>query len=79
MAALGPREGVEARLRHVFGLPLGDVDAAIAAGCGDELFDLAALRRIGLLNAPGERRVGSSGLPCASNGQPRRLPSGRGC
>ena len=51
MAALGPREGVEARLRHLFGLPLGDVDAAIAAECADERFDLAGLRRIGLLNA----------------------------
>jgi ATP-dependent helicase/nuclease subunit A len=50
MAALGPREGVEARLRHVFGLPLGDVDAAIAAECADDRFDLAGLRRIGLLN-----------------------------
>ncbi len=51
MAALGPREGVEARLRLLFGLPLGDIEAAIAAECADERFDLAALRRIGLLNA----------------------------
>jgi ATP-dependent helicase/nuclease subunit A len=43
MAALGPREGVEARLRHVFGLPLGDIDALIAAECGDEPFDVANL------------------------------------
>jgi len=50
MAALGPREGVEARLRHVFGLPLGDLEEAIARECGDELFDVAALRRIGALN-----------------------------
>ena len=28
MAALGPREGIEARLRHAFGLPLGDIEAA---------------------------------------------------
>ncbi|MEA3012663.1 MAG: ATP-dependent helicase/nuclease subunit [Sphingomonadales bacterium] len=51
MAALGPREGVEARLRHVFGLPLGDVDEVIARECGDELFDVAAVRRIGQMNA----------------------------
>ena len=27
---LGPRQGIEARLRHGFGLPLGDIDEAIA-------------------------------------------------
>jgi len=46
MAALGPREGVEARLRHVFGLPLGDIDAFVAAECGDERFELASLRAL---------------------------------
>jgi ATP-dependent helicase/nuclease subunit A len=46
MAALGPRQGVEARLRHLFGLPLGDVDEAVAKECGDDLFDLASLRAI---------------------------------
>jgi ATP-dependent helicase/nuclease subunit A len=51
MTALGPREGVEARLRHVFALPLGDVGELIARECGDDLFDVAALRRIGAMNA----------------------------
>ncbi|MEA3034356.1 MAG: ATP-dependent helicase/nuclease subunit [Sphingomonadales bacterium] len=50
MAALGAPELVEDRLRTAFGLPPGDIDAAIAEQCGDELFDLAALRRVGLLN-----------------------------
>jgi ATP-dependent helicase/nuclease subunit A len=50
MAALGPREGVEARLRRVFGLPLGDIDAAIAAECADDRFDLAALRALAEAN-----------------------------
>lgn len=50
MAALGPRQGVEARLRHVFDLPIGDIDEAIASQCCDEMFDVAGLRRIGLLN-----------------------------
>ena len=63
MAALGSREGVEARLRRAFGLPPGDIDEAIAEQCCDDLFDVAALRRIGLLNS----RWGSkSGLERAS-------------
>jgi ATP-dependent helicase/nuclease subunit A len=50
MAALGAPELVEDRLRTAFGLPAGDIDVAIAEQCGDELFDLPALRRMGLLN-----------------------------
>ena len=50
MAALGPREGVEPRLRHLFGLPLGDVDEAIARQCGDEVFDVAALHALAAAN-----------------------------
>jgi ATP-dependent helicase/nuclease subunit A len=50
MAALGPREGVEPRLRHVFGLPLGDVDETIARECGDDLFDLSSLRAVSAAN-----------------------------
>ena len=46
MAALGPREGVEARLRHAFGLPLGDIEEAIARLCGDAAFDLETLHGI---------------------------------
>jgi ATP-dependent helicase/nuclease subunit A len=48
---LGPREGVEARLRRAFGLPAGDIEEAIAAECGDDVFDVATLRRIASLNA----------------------------
>jgi ATP-dependent helicase/nuclease subunit A len=51
MAALGPPELVEDRLRRAFGLPLGDIDEAIAGECCDEIFDVGALRRIGLLNS----------------------------
>ena len=50
MAALGPSQGIEARLRNTFDLPLGDVDEAIAKQCCDDLFDVASLREIGLLN-----------------------------
>ena len=46
MAALGPRQGIEARLRHTFGLPLGDIDAMIASHCTDALFDVAAVRAV---------------------------------
>jgi ATP-dependent helicase/nuclease subunit A len=46
MAALGPRQGVEARLRHAFDIPLGDIDAIVAAECADDRFDLASLRAI---------------------------------
>ncbi|HEX2764793.1 MAG TPA: double-strand break repair helicase AddA [Allosphingosinicella sp.] len=51
MAALGPPELIEDRLRRTFGLPPGDIDEAIESECCDEIFDLEALRRIGLLNA----------------------------
>jgi ATP-dependent helicase/nuclease subunit A len=34
MEALGPRPGIEPRLRHLFGLPIGDIDAAVMAECG---------------------------------------------
>ncbi|HET9640205.1 MAG TPA: double-strand break repair helicase AddA [Allosphingosinicella sp.] len=50
MTSLGPPELIEDRLRRAFGLPLGDMDEAIAGQCCDEVFDVAALRRIGLLN-----------------------------
>ncbi len=46
MVALGPRQGIEARLRMVFNLPLGDIEALIEAECCDEAFDLALLRRL---------------------------------
>jgi ATP-dependent helicase/nuclease subunit A len=46
MASLGPPELVEDRLRRAFGLPLGDIDEAIAGECCDDLFDVATLRRL---------------------------------
>src|SRR3954471_1914357 len=46
MEALGPREGIEARLRRAFGLPSGDIEEAIAAECCDDLFEMEALGRI---------------------------------
>jgi len=46
MAALGAPELVEDRLRRAFGLPLGDIEAAIAAECCDEVFDRRTLERI---------------------------------
>jgi hypothetical protein len=50
MQALGAREGIEARLRRAFGIPSGDIEEAIAGECCDDIFDIAGLRRIGLLN-----------------------------
>ncbi|MBX3561843.1 MAG: double-strand break repair helicase AddA [Sphingomonas sp.] len=50
METLGPREGIEARLRHVFDLPLGDIEEAIAAGCADDAFDMALVGAIGAAN-----------------------------
>jgi ATP-dependent helicase/nuclease subunit A len=58
MTSLGPPELVEDRLRRAFGLPLGDIDEAIAGECCDEAFDVAALRRIGLLNSRWGTRSG---------------------
>jgi ATP-dependent helicase/nuclease subunit A len=50
MEALGFREGIEARLRHAFGLPVGDIEEAIESACCDEAFDLVTLRRIAAAN-----------------------------
>ena len=50
MAALGPREAIEARLRRAFGLPAGDVEQAIAAACCDDAFDLETLGRVAAAN-----------------------------
>jgi ATP-dependent helicase/nuclease subunit A len=50
MEALGPREGIEARLRRAFGIPAGDVEEAIAAQCCDQAFDMETLRRIAAAN-----------------------------
>jgi ATP-dependent helicase/nuclease subunit A len=63
MTSLGPPELVEDRLRRAFGLPLGDIDEAIAGQCCDDIFDVGALRRIGLLNS---RWATKNGLERAS-------------
>jgi ATP-dependent helicase/nuclease subunit A len=46
MAALGAPELVEDRLRRAFDLPEGDIEAAVARECCDNLFDRATLERI---------------------------------
>ncbi|MGQ0559735.1 MAG: UvrD-helicase domain-containing protein, partial [Sphingosinicella sp.] len=50
MAALGPRQGIEARLRQLFDLPLGDIEEAIAYECADDRFDIAMLQAIATAN-----------------------------
>jgi ATP-dependent helicase/nuclease subunit A len=50
LAALGPREGIEARLRRAFDLPSGDIEEAIAGECCDDIFDVETLRRIAEAN-----------------------------
>jgi ATP-dependent helicase/nuclease subunit A len=50
MEELGAPELIEDRLRRAFDLPLGDIDEAIAGECCDNVFDVAALRQIGVLN-----------------------------
>jgi len=56
--SIGPREGIEARLRLVFDLPVGDVEEAIARECCDEVFDVATLRRIQDLNSAWGTKAG---------------------
>src|SRR3546814_14139472 len=50
MEAMGPRDGIEARLRHAFGLPLGDIEEAIAAACREHVFDRATVEAIAAAN-----------------------------
>ena len=46
LAALGPRIGIEARVRTALEVPLGDVEDAIEATLTDDVFDSGLLRRI---------------------------------
>lgn len=46
MEALGPREGIEARLRRAFDIPSGDIEEEIASACCDDIFDVDLLRSI---------------------------------
>ena len=50
LAELGPRGGIEARLRTVLGVPLGDVEDVIAAACADDAFDVDGLFEISEAN-----------------------------
>ncbi|WP_129586162.1 double-strand break repair helicase AddA [Sphingomonas montana] len=47
---LGPRPGIEARLRAALGVPIGDVEAVIAEACADDMFDIDALMEISEAN-----------------------------
>ena len=46
LEALGPRIGIEARVRTALEVPLGDVEDVIEATLADEVFDSGLLRRI---------------------------------
>lgn len=46
MQTMGPREGIEARLRRIFDIPAGDIEEAVASACCDDLFDIRSLQRI---------------------------------
>jgi ATP-dependent helicase/nuclease subunit A len=50
LAALGPREAIEAHVRTALGVPLGDVESFIESQLADEAFDIACLRRIAAAN-----------------------------
>jgi ATP-dependent helicase/nuclease subunit A len=58
MEELGPAPAIEMRLRRAFGLPAGDIEAAIATECGDDRFDLATLDRIAAANRAWGTRTG---------------------
>jgi ATP-dependent helicase/nuclease subunit A len=79
MAALGPRPGIEPRLRHLFGLQIGDIEEVIAAQCCDELFEMEALTAIAQANAAWGS---ATGLGCADlvaswrTGDPARRAAG---
>ena len=51
LAELGPRGGIEARLRRALGVPLGDVEDVIAAACADDAFDIDGLAALAEANA----------------------------
>ena len=50
MQGLGPREGIEPRVRTALEVPLGDVEDQIRERLTDDRFDLACLRRIATAN-----------------------------
>lgn len=50
-AMAGLPSGIQPFLRRAMGLPSGNIDAEIEASCGDDAFELAALREIAAMNA----------------------------
>jgi len=58
MEAIGPAPGIEPRLRALFGLESGDIEALIAAQCCDELFDIASLAKVLLSGARAANGLG---------------------
>jgi len=74
MAALGA--GIEPRLRRVLGVPAGDVEAAIAAGCADAAFDVASLRRIAAANRAAGGKL-APGYAATAEAFLRADPAGR--
>lgn len=58
LSALGAREGIEARLRRMLGVPAGDVEEAIAARCADAEFAVDAVRELARHNAAWATKAG---------------------
>ena len=58
LAALGPRQAIEPRLRRALDVPAEDVEARIAASCADDAFDATALEAIGAANAAWATQTG---------------------
>ncbi len=56
LAALGPREGIEAKLQLALGVPLGDIEEAIEARCGT--LDLDCFHAIARANAAWGTKTG---------------------
>jgi ATP-dependent helicase/nuclease subunit A len=46
MEALGPAQGIEARLRRAFDLPAGDIEERLSSLCGDDAFDISLIDRL---------------------------------
>ena len=58
MMGLGPPELFGDVLRRALDVPLGDVDAAVIAGCADDAFDMVALRRVAKANIAWASKTG---------------------
>jgi ATP-dependent helicase/nuclease subunit A len=73
MEALGPREGIEARLRRAFDIPSGDIEAEIASQCCDDIFDIRTLEKIVAANRAWETPTGLSCCDLVAAWQARPL------